>query len=354
MHDFLQRVKRFLIIFALALAALIIWAIYTGHASIFIDWLQALWQDAHPAITEQNLPQVEGDPAAPVRIHFIDVGQGDATFIEFGDGTCMLVDAGTPERGVDVVSYIRELGYDHIDCVLATHPHQDHIGGLDVVIRAFEIGQMWAPDATNTTLAYYDFLTACADTGEDIATARLGETLAQGVGYRADLIAPRRGAYFADLNQVSAIVLLQVGEKRILLPADAGTDAICRATNIHVDLLKVGHHGSNTSTSERLVERLSPGITVISYGVGNPYGLPAQHVLDELAATELYGTGANGTVIATVDGASIEIACEHEGYPENGASSYREDSPSPEVYPDNPTSFQEFIDQLRDRLFGSN
>ncbi len=353
MAELLKKLKRFLIIFLIALAALVIWAVYTGHAAPFIEWIHALWQDSHPSITEQNVPPVEGELEGTVRIHFIDVGQGDATFIEFGDGTCMLVDAGIAERGPDVISYIRALGYERIDCILATHPHQDHIGGLDVVIRAFDVGQVWAPDATNTTLAYYDFLAACEDTGESIATARLGETLMRGSGYRADCIGPRKGAYFSDLNQASAIVLLQVGETRVLLPADASTETIGRATNIHIDVLKVGHHGSSTSTSSWLVERLAPEVAIISYGVGNPYGLPTSQVLSALSSTELYGTGANGTVVVELDGSTVSVTAEREGRPKSGAGSYREDSPSPEIYPDDPSTFQEFIEELHDKLFGT-
>ena len=354
MAEFLEKLKRILIVLALALAALVVWGIWTGHAAIFIEWLQALWEDSHPAITERNLPPVEGELDGAVRIHFIDVGQGDATFIEFPDGSCMLVDAGIPERGGDVVAYIRGLGYDRIDCVLATHPHQDHIGGLDVVIRALEIGQVWAPDASNTTLAYYDFLAACADTGETIERACTGSVLTRGDGWRADVISPRRGADFADLNQASAIVLLQVGETRVLLPADASISTIARATNIRIDVLKVGHHGSLTSTSDWLVDRLRPSVAVVSYGIGNPYGLPSGNVLSMLSSTELYGTGANGTVVLTLDGSTVDVEVEREGTPESGASSYREDRESPEVYPDDPSFFQHVIEVLHGLLFRIN
>lgn len=321
MDGFLKKLKHILIVLALALAALIIWGIWTGHAAAFIEWIQALWEDSHPAITERNLPPVEGELDGEVRIHFIDVGQGDATFIEYPDGSCMLVDAGIPEQGGDVVAYIRGLGYDRIDCVLATHPHQDHIGGLDVVIRALEIGQVWAPDASNTTLAYYDFLAACADTGETIEQACTGSILMRGDGWRADVISPRRGASFADLNQASAIVLLQVGETRVLLPADASISTIARSTNIRIDVLKVGHHGSLTSTSDWLVDRLRPSVAVVSYGIGNPYGLPSGNVLSMLSTTELYGTGANGTVVLSLDGSSVDARVEREGRPASGASS---------------------------------
>ncbi|MBQ6522226.1 MAG: MBL fold metallo-hydrolase [Atopobiaceae bacterium] len=354
MAEFLKKLKRILIVIALALAALVIWGIWTGHAATFIEWLQALWEDAHPAITERNLPPVEGELDGAVRIHFIDVGQGDATFVEFPDGSCMLVDAGIPERGGDVVAFIRSLGYDRIDCVLATHPHQDHIGGLDVVIRALEIGQVWAPDASNTTLAYYDFLAACADTGETIELAATGSTLMLGNGWRADVISPRKGASFPDLNQASAIVLLQVGETRVLLPADASISTIARATNIRIDVLKVGHHGSLTSTSDWLVDRLRPTVAVVSYGIGNPYGLPSGNVLSMLSSAELYGTGANGTVVLTLDGSTVEAEVEREGTPESGASSYREDRDSPEVYPDDPSFFQRTIEGLHDLLFRTN
>lgn len=350
MRELLQRVKRFLLVLALALIALIAWAAYTGRASGFIEWLRALWQDMHPAITEKTIPSVEGGLSGEVRIHFIDVGQGDATFIEFPDGSSMLIDAGVPERGPDVVAYIRALGYDSIGCVLASHPHQDHIGGLDVLIRSFEIGQVWAPDAANDTLAYYDFLNACIDTGETIETAFLGSVLMQGDGWRADCIGPRTGASFLELNQASAIVLVQVGPQRVLLPADASVQTIGRAVNIRVDVLKVGHHGSLTSTSVRLIDRLNPDIAIISYGVGNPYGLPDDAVLSALAPTELYGTGANGTVTMTLDGTSAVVSVEREGYPVSGVPSHQTQDVSSEVHIGSFTGYLAAIEELRKRL----
>ena len=121
--------------------------------------------------------------------------------------------------------------------------------------------------------------------------------------------------------------------------------------NLESDVLKVGHHGSLTSTSDWLVDRLRPSVAVVSYGIGNPYGLPSGNVLSMLSTTELYGTGANGTVVLSLDGSSVDARVEREGRPASGASSYREDRESPEIYPEDTSFFQHVIEGLRELLF---
>lgn len=265
-------------------------------------------------------------PAATdqLTVHFIDVGQGDSEFVELPDGKCLLIDGGMPEAGEKVVSYIQSLGYTRIDYLVASHPHEDHIGGLLDVFDAFEIGELWAPDLSANTATYEAFLDKVEASGVPTHEAKAGETITSGDGWQVEVLGPvpgsTAGADWEDsdsdyLNNRSAIIRITDGEKVFLFTGDACTDRIVEAYDGHVDVLKAGHHGSKTSTNEWLVRHLTPSIAVLSYGVGNDYGYPKQNVLDALSdgGCTIYGTGANGTVTIRCDGTSLEVSCEKEG-----------------------------------------
>lgn len=254
------------------------------------------------AATEPQ-PQATG----VLKAHFIEVGQGDSAFYEMPDGKTMLVDAGTSSAGQTVVSYVRDLGYEKIDYVVATHPHEDHIGGMSAVLSAFQIGEVWAPPATHDTQTFEDFLNAVAAKGLSIRTATAGKVMCEdaGSGFRVDILSPADGANPGDLNDWSVIQKLTFGDTSFLLTGDAGSSLISGAAAGHVDVLKVGHHGSETSTDASLASSLTPQISVISCGAGNDYGHPDQSALDALATSTVYRTDLNGTVVVESDGTTV-------------------------------------------------
>lgn len=245
------------------------------------------------------------EPTGTLAVHFIDVGQGDSEFLELPTGETMLIDAGEESEAQAVVSYVESLGHSSIDYVVATHPHSDHIGGMPAVFSAFEVGEVWAPAATHDTQTFEAFLDAVEAEGLSINTATAGKQIASGNGMEIDVLSPKDGASFSDLNDWSAIVGLTFGEIDFLFTGDAGTDVISAAGAGDIDVLKVGHHGSDTSTTASLVSSLSPEYAVISCGAGNSYGHPHQSTLDALVSATVYRTDADGTVIATSDGSSV-------------------------------------------------
>jgi beta-lactamase superfamily II metal-dependent hydrolase len=244
-------------------------------------------------------------PTGVLKAHYIDVGQGDSTFVELPNGQSMLIDAGTASVGPTVVSYINKLGYTKIDYLIATHPEEDHIGGISLVIESSDVGEVWAPKATQTTGSYENFLNAVQAKGLSIRTAEEGKQILSSTDLEVDILAPARNASYSDLNDWSVIVAVSFGDNVFLFTGDASSSAILSAFSKHVDVLKVGHHGSNTSTDSTLVSTLTPNYAIISCGSGNSYGHPANDVLQALSTTNVYRTDKQGTIIIESDGKKI-------------------------------------------------
>ncbi len=262
-------------------------------------------EPAHAQKDSVELSQGE-KPSGSLSVHFIDVGQGDSEFVELPTGETMLIDAGESSEAQTVVAYVKSLGYSSIDYVVATHPHSDHIGGMPEVFSAFDVGEVWAPVITHDTQTFESFLDAVDAEGLSINTATAGKQIATGNGMTIDILSPADGASYEDLNDWSAIIELTFGDESFLFCGDAGADVISAANAGDIDVLKVGHHGSDTSTTPALVSSLSPEYAVISCGAGNSYGHPHQEALDALSAVTVYRTDVDGTVVAKSDGHTVE------------------------------------------------
>lgn len=259
-----------------------------------------------------------------IKIHFINVGQGDSEFIELPDGKTMLIDAGEADQGPVVARYISKLGHTKIDYLVATHPHADHIGGLAYVISNFDIGEVWAPKVVHTTKTYERFLDAVFEKGLQIHTAQAGAQIgeAQATGehdeavnqaYSLSMLAPQASLSADNLNNYSIVLKLSYGTMSALLTGDAPSETIAAAG--HADLLKVGHHGSKTSTNTAVMQAVSPLFAVISYGADNNYGHPTRQALDALRLNNvtIYGTAVNGNIVAHMSTTHISMQPQSEG-----------------------------------------
>ncbi|MEA4895137.1 MAG: MBL fold metallo-hydrolase [Oscillospiraceae bacterium] len=258
-------------------------------------------------------------------VHFIDVGQGDSEFIELPSGKTMLIDAGESEYGNTVVNYIKNLGYSKIDYLVATHPHADHIGGMAKVVQSFSIGSIYMPFATTTTQTYSYLLSAIKSAGLTVTTAKAGVNMFNSNGLTADIIAPV-GTGYDDLNNYSAVIKLTYKNNFFLFMGDAEELSEKEiTTSVKADVLKVGHHGSNSSTGQAFLGKVNPKYAVISVGEGNDYGHPAQTTLDKLSSigATTYRTDKNGTVIFKSNGTDISVS----------TSNYASPSPSPTTKP---------------------
>ena len=252
--------------------------------------------------------------SANVTIKFIDVGQGEAILIALPEKT-MLIDAGPTGSAPKIAQVFQELGRDKIDYLVATHPDEDHIGGMADVISSTQIGTIYAPNKTNNTATYRKFLAAIQNNNLQITLAEAGTIIDQTDAYKIEILWPTKDANFPDTNDYSIIIKLTVGTKTFLFTGDAPTSAILNANPGHIDVLKLSHHGSRTGTNEQLVRRLSPTYAILSYALDNSYGHPMQSVLNALHkhSVEVWGTGANGTITITCDGTTIDISSEKNG-----------------------------------------
>ena len=248
-----------------------------------------------------------------MKVHFFDVGEGDSTFFELPDGKTMLIDAGKTNEGPVVVQDIKSLGYKKIDYLVTSHPDADHIGGVPAVMSAFAVGEVWAPKVAHTTKTYENFLDAVKNKGLSIRAAQAGKQIGPASQYSVDILSPAVGAAYRDLNDWSVIIKVTHKKNTMLFVGDASSDVILAAGSRQVDLYKVGHHGSKTSTNAAVVESLTPEYNVISVGQ-NSYGHPVGTVLELLSKYQVYRTDHSGTVIAYSDGSHITFNTKPSAY----------------------------------------
>ena len=263
---------------------------------------------------DTGAPSATAQTSTNVTIKFIDVGQGEAILIALPEKT-VLIDAGPTGSAPKIAQVLQELGRNKIDYLVATHPDEDHIGGMADVISNTQIGTIYAPNKTNNTATYRKFLTAIQNNNLQITLAEAGTIIDQTDAYKLEILWPTKDANFPDTNDYSIIIKLTVGNKTFLFTGDAPTNAILNSNPGHIDVLKLSHHGSRTGTTEVLIHKLSPTYAVLSYAVDNSYGHPMQSVLNALHkhSVEVWGTGANGTITITCDGTNIDISGEKPG-----------------------------------------
>lgn len=247
-----------------------------------------------------------------VSVHYIDVNQADSIFIELSNDKTLLIDAGEADNSDKIIDYIKDLGYNKIDYLVATHPHADHIGGMKEVVEAFEIVSVYMPKVTTTTKTYENLLKAIDNKNLKIKTAKAGVNIVNDSDLNVEIIAPNKDKY-DDLNNYSVCIKLTYQDISYLFMGDAEVVSEKEiTTDIKADVLKVGHHGSDTSSGNSFLEKVSPSYAIISVGENNSYGHPHKEVLDRLnkIGATIYRTDLNGNIIVKTDGKSIAIDTE--------------------------------------------
>ena len=242
-----------------------------------------------------------------MRVHYIDVKQGDSTFIEFPNDKTMLIDAGKKEQGSNVVNYIKNLGYNKIDYVVGTHPDADHIGGLATVIESFAIGSIYMPKKSSTTQTYLNLLKVIKNKGLTIHTAISGVNIISLDNLKVDIISPTKE--YETSNESSAVIKIVYKNRKFLFIADATTDneADIKA-DVESDVVKVGHHGSDSSSKEEFVQKTKAKYAVISVGE-NSYHHPYDIIVKrwENIGAEVLRTDKLGSIVISTDGNNLNI-----------------------------------------------
>ena len=240
-----------------------------------------------------------------LQIWFLDVGQADSILIQNGDAN-MLIDAGNNEDGKKLVSYFQSLGIESFQYVIGTHAHEDHIGGMDDIIDNFNIDTFYMPDAITTTATFESVLDSLEAKNIAFQTPTVDSTFELG---DATIDVLYVGTDDTDLNNTSIVLKLTYGNISILFMGDAEkeVETIIEKKDISADVLKVGHHGSNTSSSKTFLEKVNPSYAIISVGTGNSYGHPSNTTIQNLENlnTKIYRTDESGTIIMTTDGTNI-------------------------------------------------
>lgn len=264
-------------------------------------------------IPKQPVYPAEGE----LQVHFIDVGQGDCIYIAAG-GQNMLIDCGEADESARAVAYLQDMGIRQLDYVVGTHPHSDHMGGMDRIIEEFGIGEFIIPHLDDedipTTSYFLRFLDAAESHGVKLTEAVTGSEFTVGDAH-CEIVAPNSKKY-EDINNYSVGIVLRHGSESFIFTGDA--EGVAEQEMLgggrlgKMNVYKVGHHGSSSSSTAAFLNVIRPDTAVISCGAGNAYGHPTDSVIRRLSAytDNIYRTDLCGSIVITSDGSSLNVTAE--------------------------------------------
>jgi len=253
-------------------------------------------------------------------VHFIDVGQGDSELLQFA-GKNVLIDGGTPDMGSRVESYLRTYGVSSLYLVVATHPHDDHIGGLLTILNDLLVGQVLDSGQTHTSQTFQNYLNLIDRKNIPFSTAERGQTIDLDTRLKIEVLSPP-ATHFAgdDLNQNSVVLKVTYNKVSFLFMGDAGFVAensiMAAGYDLKSDVLKVGHHGSSSASGSAFLAKVKPTSSIIEVGAGNDYGHPTQATLGALQNTgsKIYRTDTNGNIVVTTDGQTYSVSTSKQSW----------------------------------------
>lgn len=257
-----------------------------------------------------NEPDTLTQPLDGLYVHFLDVGQGDCALIACG-GEYMLIDGSTVSAGDKIVSYLRDAGVKSLDYIVCTHAHADHCGALDRAAEEFGAETFFVSPYPGSSKTYDIMLENLDALGIEETVPMLGESFSLGEAV-FEFIGPLED--YGDANSGSLVLRLTYGNTAFLftgdMESDAEKDLLENGTELKCDVLKVGHHGSSTSTSYRFLYEADPRIAVISCGEGNKYGHPHEETMSLLkdADVTVYRTDKQGDIVLFSDGLEVNKA----------------------------------------------
>jgi competence protein ComEC len=261
----------------------------------------------HDSLNRQSPPVV----GPSLQVVFFDVGQADCILLKTGNHA-MLIDAGNTGQDTLILNYLTEYGVTELDYLVATHPHADHIGAMASVVKAMDnVGMVLMPDKTHTTKAFENLINAIEEKNVPVSMPKPGDTFTLGDA-NMQVLAPNSAVY-NDLNDYSIVLRVEFGNTVFLFTGDADTksenEQLANGLSLNADVLKVGHHGSRTSSTQKYLDAVAPSYAVINCGAGNTYGHPHKEAWARLTTTGavIYRTDENGTIIFVTDGETISV-----------------------------------------------
>lgn len=276
---------------------------------LVLTWLAAL-SGCMVVPEETTAPTVPAD--SDFAVHFIDVGQADAALV-LCDGEAMLIDGGNRGDSDLIYAYLQKLSVDHLEYIVATHAHEDHMGGLSGALNYATVDTAYCPVTQYGSQVFSNFVKYLEQQDKSITVPAAGDTFTLGSA-QVQVIGPINST--DDTNNTSIVLRLVYGETSFLFTGDAEReeeqDILNAGYTLSSTVLKVGHHGSDTSTSYPFLREIMPEFAVISVGTGNSYGHPTEATLSRLrdADVTLYRTDYQGTIICTSDGKTVTFTVE--------------------------------------------
>ncbi|WP_041737173.1 MBL fold metallo-hydrolase [Caldicellulosiruptor acetigenus] len=249
-------------------------------------------------------------------VSFIDVGQGDSIIVQTPQGKNILIDSGPNTAESTVLSYLKSKGITKLDMVVVSHPHEDHIGNMDVIIQNFAVGKVYAPNVTTNTKAFESFLLAVKGKGLKFSIPEVGQDISPDSKVKMIVLSPSKKDKYEDLNDYSIVLKVEYGKTSFLLMGDATASIEEKLLHdnklkqyLKSNVLKIGHHGSKYSSTSTFLSTVKPKYAVISVGKDNPYGHPFPLTLSKLKSlgAEILRTDEQGTITITSDGQTIKV-----------------------------------------------
>lgn len=245
----------------------------------------------------------------PVKVHYIDVGQGDSIFIEINEKN-ILIDAGEQEHAAAIIAYLKTYDVEKLDLVFLTHPHEDHIGGMGEVLSEFEIGEFYMPNKELVTKSFIRMTTALDEKNTPRNRLKGGMEFEFGESITLQILSPNKDSYL-NPNNYSSIMRLVVGNNAFLFTGDAEevveTEVIRTGVELKSDVLKAPHHGSKTSSTELFLEKVAPAYIVVTSGLGNDHNLPSPEILEryKITGAKTLLTEEMGSIVFAANGKEV-------------------------------------------------